>query len=644
MKSVVFFFLLSFPIFTYSQIKQRNLLGTKYPLKTVRQLLTPLSSYKPYPRTAEEWQQALPDSIRTKLIRAGEKALTKEFMPISAALTLEYVRTGDRNKYQKVSFGKRTQLTDLVLAESIEGKGRFTDAIMNGVWSICEESFWGVPAHLGAQKARNGLPDVEDRIVDLFAAETAAVLALADYLTGEQLDKASPLIRQRIYYETNQRIFEPISHTERYAYLKPNTKVNNWNPWIMANWLTATLLLERDEKRRADMVYNALAGLDLYLNGLGDEGGCDEGPSYWFVAGACVFDALELLHSATQGRINVYQEPLIRNMASYIYKMHIDQRYFVDFADADPTLTPDGLMLYRFGKAIGDHTLVSFGKWANHTFGAHSVSSSFNRQRRIQNLLTMKEITSQPAVPYTGIKDAWFPDVQVMTARTGKGLYLAAHGGHNGESHNHNDVGDFILYANGQPVIIDVGRGTYTAKTFSAKRYDIWYNQSEYHNLPVINGMGQLAGKEYEAQQVSYQARGTASVLKMDLAKAYPKEAGITTWKRTLTLNREKELVEILDEYTLLQPPKSLQQSFMTICQTDISKPGNIVFTSAEGTKVLLQYDADNWQAGVETIPLTTPEDESLAIKWAGKPIQRVLLTRKSPASAGKVLFTFKKI
>ena len=67
-----------------------------------------------------------------------------------------------------------------------------------------------------------------------------------------------------------------------------------------------------------------------------------------------------------------------------------------------------------------------------------------------------------------------------------EGLYLAAQGGHNAESHNHNDVGNFIVYADGQPAIIDVGVETYTAKTFSSQRYEIWTMQSAYHNLPSI--------------------------------------------------------------------------------------------------------------------------------------------------------------
>jgi hypothetical protein len=42
------------------------------------------------------------------------------------------------------------------------------------------------------------------------------------------------------------------------------------------------------------MLYGAMIGLDSYLNSLGEDGGCDEGPSYWFAAGGSVFDCLEL--------------------------------------------------------------------------------------------------------------------------------------------------------------------------------------------------------------------------------------------------------------------------------------------------------------------------------------------------------------
>src|SRR5437868_14155296 len=61
-----------------------------------------------------------------------------------------------------------------------------------------------------------------------------------------------------------------------------------------------------------------------------------------------------------------------------------------------------------------------------------------------------------------------------------QGLYVAAWGGHNAQSHNHNDVGNFIVYGDGKPVLIDVGVETYSAKTFSPQRYEIWTMQSAY--------------------------------------------------------------------------------------------------------------------------------------------------------------------
>ncbi|MFD2570324.1 heparinase II/III family protein [Spirosoma soli] len=624
-----------------AQVTPRNLLATRFPLTTLRSLVTRLDQWKPYPNTPEGWQKALPDTVRTSLIKAGEQAVARPFESLPATLTLEYVRTGNRSHYEQVSFGKRNQLLTLVLAEAIEGKGRFTDAILNGVWSICEESFWGVPAHLNTQRAKSGLPDVDDRTVDLFAAETAALLALADYFVGDQLAKVSPLVRPRMYAETNQRIFLPLmEHADRYGYLKPGAKVNNWNPWIMSNWLTAALLLETDEMRRTEMVHSAMNGLDLYINDLGNDGGCDEGPSYWFVAGACVFDALELLHSATNGKVNVFNDPIIRNMASYVYKMHIAGGYFVDFADADPTLKPDGLMLYRFGNSIRNDTLARFGTWAYHTFKQTDSPLGFNRHRRVQNLLTIREAGSQTPT-FQDVRDAWFTDVQVMTARSDKGLYVASHGGHNAESHNHNDVGDFILYANGQPVIIDVGRGAYTAKTFSAKRYDIWYNTSLYHNLPIINGVGQSEGRAFEARDVRYNATSNASSLAMDLAKAYPAAAGVDRWNRLVKLDRSRNAVLIQDNYVLSQPPTSIQQAFMTVCQVNTSQPGKVTFQTADGHTVVLAYDAKVWQAKAETIPLNSPEDATLASKWANRPIQRVLLSHIPRNTKGQTAFTF---
>jgi hypothetical protein len=128
---------------------------------------------------------------------------------LPATALLDFARNGDRRHFEQLSFARRRALVELALAECVECKGRFTDTIVYGVWAICEESFWGVSAHLSPQAAGVGLPDMAEPTVDLFAAETASHLAWAFYLLGEQLDAVSPLLRPRILHEQHRRMLAP---------------------------------------------------------------------------------------------------------------------------------------------------------------------------------------------------------------------------------------------------------------------------------------------------------------------------------------------------------------------------------------------------------------------------------------------------
>ncbi|HEV7350276.1 heparinase II/III domain-containing protein [Telluribacter sp.] len=621
----------------YAQVTPRNILAKKYSQEQVKEALIPRSQYKPYPTTPAEWKKVVPDSILKAVIKAGEASLNYKFQPVSATVSLDFVRTGDRERHRGIAYNKRYALTDLLLAESVEDKGRFIEAILNGLWSICEESYWGVPAHISG----TGLPDVENPVVDLFSAETAALLGLADYFVGAKLDAINPLVRKRIYYETNQRIFRPLlNHPDQYKWMSKTQPVNNWNPWIMSNWISATLMLEKDEARRAEMVHQSMLGLDLYLNGLGEDGGCDEGPSYWTAAGASVFDCLEMLGAATNNKVNIYDHPLIRNMGAYFYKVHIGGHYFVNFSDADPKLRPDGLLLYRFGKAINDPQMTSMGQWAVKQFPEVTLElNGHHRPRRIENLLTIRDLPASPPA-YVPVRDAWLSDIEVLTARTSNGMFLATHGGHNAESHNHNDVGDFLLYAHGEPILIDAGRGNYTSRTFSPQRYDLWFTQSQHHNVPIVNGHGQKAGREFEASGVNSTISDKEAALNMNIAKAYPAEAGIDNWNRKVALNRQKNRLEITDKYTLNQKPGSIQQVFMTVCEVDASVPGTVVLTTPTKKSYVLHYDPKTWSATTELPSTDGMEYSSFKTKWDSHPVKRILLTNKSLKATDQFMFT----
>ncbi|MBW4891333.1 heparinase II/III-family protein [Mucilaginibacter sp. HMF5004] len=607
------------------------------------QSLIPQGKFKPFPQTPDGWKQLLPDTVIANIIRRGELALKKEFKNIPATVMLDFVRNGNRTNYEKLSFEKRNQLWDLVMAEAVEGKDRFVDQIINGIWSVSEESFWGISAHVGAQKAGPGLPDVEDPIVDLFAAETGAIMAWTDYFVGPQLDKASKLVRPRISYELNRRIFTPML-TAKYGWMgggKPEAKLNNWAPWICSNYITAALLMEKDETKRTADLTRAIKILDQYMDGLGVDGGCEEGPSYWGAAGGCVYDALNLLYDATSGKVSIYKEPFIQKMGSYIYKTHIAGNYFINVADAHPTLQPDGLMMYRFGKDIGYQPMMEFGSWAYHSFNTEGGYEQFRRTRVLYNLAAIKACATATAKE-SPVPDAWYSDVQLMVSRSNNGLFVSSHGGTNGESHNHNDVGDFIVYADGYPVIIDVGSGTYTARTFGKDRYKLWFNTSAYHNLPVINGKEQGVGLQFEATGVNYQQAKNISNLTLDIAKAYPADAGLKSWTRVIKMDKTNG-IEVDDTYAMEVPLNSLTQSFMSVCDVDTATPGRIAFNLPDNSKVYLDYDAAMWSVSKEKMELVSPEDQGLKHSWDGKTIWRVLLTCKTKDVAKTVKYLVHK-
>ena len=625
-----------------SAVVQRNVL--KPYADSLSVMLTSRAVWHPFARTPEEWRRLLPDSILQRIVRGGEAELGFAFKPLSATLLLEYSRMGNRTHYENVSFGKRNALWILVLAESVEGKGRFTDKIADGIWSICEESYWGVPAHLGMQEAGVGLPDVTEPTVDLFTAETAAVLAWADYFNGTELDKVSPLIRKRIYEEVSRRVFMPL-RTAKYGYLgegRADVKLSNWAPWVMSNYCTAALLLERDSAFRLDEIRRTMHYTDLYIDGLGEDGGCEEGPSYWTAAGGCVFDVLCLLKDASKGRIDVYDRPIIRSMAQYIYTVHIAGNYYVNIADAAPQLALDGPMVFRFGKAIGDETMARFGSWlAQNSSTPPETYELFHRTRALYNLLALAACNRyQPSE--ARVERAWLSEIQLMTARGPKELFLACHGGTNGESHNHNDVGDIIIYKGGRPVIIDVGPGTYTSRTFSDHRYDLWFNTSAFHNLPTINGYEQHDGAAYAATNVEpgYDNKGIVS-LRMDIAKAYPAATGVENWVRTVRMEKDGR-VSVTDRFRAAAPLRSLTQSFMTVDSIDLGRPGEIVFDAGGDQRVMLDYDPATWTVAAEKVAFGIPEEQGVREHWKDRSVYRVLLTARKMPSASTIKWVFR--
>ncbi|MDU5143841.1 MAG: heparinase II/III family protein [Paenibacillus dendritiformis] len=476
----------------------------------------------------------------------------------------------------------------------------------------------------------------------------------------QALDEHCPPLGKRLRRELQTRILDTYEREDGYWWMsfQPDLPINNWNPWCNANCLAVLLLIEEKEERRAALVHKALRSLDRFIASYEEDGGCDEGPAYWVRAAASLYDALQLVHAATDGAIDVFGERKIRNMAAYILHMHIGGDAYVNFADSAARLTLPAGLIARFGQAVGDARLEAFGRYVYRRQGGHRYWDGEeipSLQRMLFDLFAMPGMegpaTDPPALPL----DRWMPGVEVMVARErgdGSGWFLAAKGGHNDESHNHNDIGSFIVYADQLPLWIDAGVGTYTAKTFSPERYSIWTMQSGYHNVPTVNGTEQAAGAAYRSGGVRHEAEGGLSRLTVDIAPAYPASSGISRWMRTFTLRREPAGGRgqgepdfasriIVEEAVKLEEP-SMDVTLNWLCAyAPRFVSGRVVLVDEAGAaKACMSYDETLWNTRVEPIAL---EDERLCAAW-GDTIYRVLLTAKRLIHEESWQFVLKKL
>jgi hypothetical protein len=211
------------------------------------------------------------------------------------------------------------------------------------------------------------------------------------------------------------------------------------------------------------------------------------------------------------------------------------------------------------------------------------------------------------------------------------GFYFAAQGGHNAESHNHNDVGNFIVFLDGEPVLIDVGVEIYTAKTFSSRRYEIWTMRSDYHNLPAINGVEQSAGREFAARDVAYRSDDAAAEFSLDIAAAYPEHAKVERWKRDIRLDRRDDSITILDGFALRATSGTVTMSLMTPCEVRKEGSGMVLSPSA---RIAIEGPSAH-EIKVERIDISDPR---LKPVW-GERVHRVLVNWKDLPRTGELQF-----
>lgn len=562
-----------------------------------------------YPKASDRraWS-AIDSKAKALLIQRGEAYLGYEYPYLKASDFLEFSRTGNRTNYENKLFAKRKALDALVLAECTEHKGRFMEDIVNGIYAICDETAWQLPAHNSyiRDTRQLPLPDTTNPVIELFSCETASVLAAAYYLLEDEFNEISPFICIRIKDEVKIRVITPYLTRHFWWMGKGKEPMCNWTIWCTQNVLLAVFLIPWDSSVRKRVFKKAAKSIDYFLKDYGDDGCCEEGAQYYRHAGLCLFQTLDILCRITNNHFApLWQNHKIKNIASYILNVHVDDKYFINFADCSPIAGRAGVREYLFGKACNLPDLMDFAAADYKQNTALLQPDENNLYYRLQEIFTRKEILSHKIPASIKHNSVYYPSVGLYIVRNN--TYTAGvKSGNNDDSHNHNDTGSITVYKKGLPLLVDIGVESYTQKTFSPQRYEIWTMQSDYHNLPTINGHMQQNGKEFCAQVLEYDFTKEGGYFTMDIAKAYPKDAGIKNYFREFSLTSKG--ICLTDSWKFINAcAGEIILNFITYEKPELIDNKIIIGDLGE-----LSWDCTA-NATVEELPIT---DERLMLCW----------------------------
>ena len=499
----------------------------------------------------------LEEDLKDRLIRRGLEALKQPVPELLLSDYRDFCRTGNRVRFENKYFARRLLLTDLVIAECVQNDGSFLDRILDLLYAMLGEVTWCLPAHNSyiRDTPQLEIPNPLRPVIDLFSAESAAVISLSEYLLKSRLEAVSPDISSFVESELHKRILVPYL-TEHFWWMGDGSQpLLNWTPWITQNILLTLLAREPDflqpeEKER--ILRQAAASLDDFLDDYGEDGCCSEGAQYYSHAGLCLFGCLDLIEQIAGTPLTVlWENALIRNIASYIEKVYAGNGYYLNYADCSPLAGRRGAREFLFARRTKNSSMADFAAedYRSSSWDERLLSGEENLYYHLLQIFSHKELMQQMPCQHFP-EDAWFESTGMLIARDGH-FTLSAKAGCNADSHNHNDVGSVILYAGGQPVLIDLGVGTYTKKTFSPQRYEIWTMQSAYHNLPTFydgdHPIMQKDGAQYRAEQVRAALGKESCSLEMELAAAY-QDPRIRSYHRVAALYKMSH-AEIEDTY-----------------------------------------------------------------------------------------------
>ncbi len=530
-------------------------------------LANEIAAFAAAPRTAFAAEQ------HALLVERGEKYLHEEIPPLPFSVFELYWKTGDRQDFQVLYFERRGRLLVFsLLAWMHPENAAYRDALTEIIWAICAEPFWSLPAHF-MDTAENTIPFAAFATqLDLFACETGFALAETLELTRALLPEMAV---QQAEIQIERRIFAPFLDGERIFRFEGMS--NNWSGVCASAIGGAALHLIKDNARLASILHRCLCTEQVYLDSFGADGVCTEGVDYWTYGFGFFTCFADLLSKRTNGALDYFANEKVQAIARSQQAFYFSGKATLSFSDGGEHSR------YRLGLSaflqshITDIALPCMDLAAPVLF-----DTCYRHCLGIRDFLWSSEANTDTAQTTA----TWLPDAQWFLSRHGA-LALAAKAGHNGESHNHNDCGSFILYKNGAPLLCDLGAGLYDAAYFGPNRYEILVNRSGSHNVPLVNGSEQKFGAQFATQNVSTIFDAAQSEFSCALQNCYD-EPDLISLHRHIVHRYDAQQI-VLTDTAVFREIGTIAERFCA-CEPIVLSGNTAIFTR-DGEQITLTFD-----------------------------------------------------
>ncbi|MFI3321261.1 MAG: hypothetical protein R3Y50_01900 [Rikenellaceae bacterium] len=544
------------------------------------------------------WDEIAKNPNFANVISDAEPYLGKEFPAWSDSLYCDFYETGERPAGQAMLDARENCINKIVLAECLENKGRFLPLIEEGLISTANQNSWTLPAHDRWKANISG----KSCSVDLNAATSGANYAVAYATLGDKLSKEC---RETLLKSIYRHVLDPVKRTmlsgNGSGWLKQTT---NWNAVCLYGVTTVALSVIESPLERAAFVHLAEKYSENSIVGYPQDGYCTEGLGYHNYGFGNYIVLREILYQATEGKIDLFSDEKIRNIALFSHNIGIVNGVYPYNADCRWGVKASPYILNYCSRNLG----LGLAEYDNLKFDKPDGDFA----KTCLNILPNTATETPAAKSGAGFKLRHFFEVSnVLITRyakdSGCNIAAAIKGGHNGEHHNHNDVGTYSVVVGNETLVGDVGGPTaYTDKTFSDKRYILYKVLSSFgHPVPLINGNEQRAGRKSAAKLISKNFTDEKDEFVIDIASAYSQDAKVDKLERHYELDRQgKGTFTIRDEfsYKVSQP---FESAITTRSKYEISPDEKSITIIGEKSSVKIEITASG-SFNINTSEITT--------------------------------------